>query len=169
MALYGLLAWPPAPLARWLTAQQRQLGLAAYGPPHLNLRTPFEWEGQEAELRACVARALRGVGAFEVSLHGWRRFPHTIFLELALDSSLRQAHQYSLALDGVPAGPRDGQEYIPHLTLALGILPWAEEGAWQKVQALAAPPLTRWTVRELALTLERQGTLQEVARFRLEG
>lgn len=169
MALYGLLAWPPAPLADWLTARQRQLGLAAYGPPHLNIRTPFEWPGPQALLSAGVARALRGVPPFEVRLKGWRRFPHTIFMELSLDPALRLAHQHSLALDGVEAGPRDGGEYIPHLTLALGLLDWAEEGAWQAVQALEPPPLDRWTVDELALTLERPGTLQEVARFRLEG
>ena len=166
MPLYSLVAWPPAALADWLGRQQARLGLAAYGPPHLNVRTPFEWDGTEGALHAQVEASLRGLPAFEARLAGWRRFPHTIFLEVELTGGLRTAHARALDLPGAPAGPRDGEGYIPHLTLALGLLTWAEDDTWREVQRLR-PPLKTWRVDELALTLERPGTLDEVRRFGL--
>ncbi len=166
MPLYSLVAWPPDALGDWLQRKQALLGLAAYGPPHLNIRTPFEWSGSEGELQANIEEALRGLPGFEAQLRGWRRFPHTIFLEAELGDGLRDAHERTLKLPGVQVGPRDGDDYIPHLTLALGLLSWAEDDTWREVVQLT-PPLMHWPVTELALTLERPGTLSEVRRYPL--
>ena len=52
------------------------------------------------------------------------------------------------------------------LTLALGVLPWAEDLLWGQVQALT-PPLERFTVQALSLTREERGEVQELHTFPL--
>lgn len=158
MTLYSLVAWPPGELAVWMQALQARLRLAAYGAPHLNLRAPFEWAGSEAELGDQLRRALQGQVPFEACLSGWQRFPHTIYLGVERTAGVQGAHARSLTLPAAPPGERDGQHYRPHLTLALGLLPWAEAAAWQAVQP-HTPPLAGWTVRELALTRDDGGEI----------
>lgn len=166
MGLYSLVAWPPEDLARWVVKVQRTQGFASYGAPHLNVRTPFEFEGDEGLLTDAVALALHGLSAFEVTFRAWRRFPHTIFLELHKAPLLMEAHARVLRELPVPAGDRDAQGYLPHLTLALGLCPWAEDAAWQAITHLV-PPVLSWTVDAFALTLENRGEIVELARFPL--
>lgn len=166
VTLYSLVAWPPSELAGWMQDLQGRLNLAAYGAPHLNLRAPFEWAGPEAELDAQLRRALRGLSAFEVHLIGWQRFPHTIFLGVERSPAVWQAHTCSLQLSDAPPSARDAEAYRPHLTLALGLLPWAEDAAWQAAQP-HTPPTAGWTARELALTRDEGGEISTLETYRL--
>ena len=164
--LYSLVAWPPHELARWVAEVQRDLGLAAFGAPHLNLRAPFEYAGDEGVLLDASARVALDLPAFEVRFRAWRRFPHTVFLELAAVEALREAHARSLRELPVAPSERDGDGYLPHLTLALGVCPWAEGDVWARVKELV-PPVLSWTVDAFALTLEQRGEIVELARFGL--
>ncbi len=168
MGLYSLVAWPSAGLATWVAAEQRARGFASFGAPHLNVRTPFEYAGDEGALLEGCARVARGLAPFEARFRGWRRFPHTIFLELERSAPLDELHERSLRLLPVAAGARDAGAYIPHLTLALGLCPWAEEDAWASVLPLVPPVLT-FPVERLALTLEQGGEIVELARYDLTG
>lgn len=166
VGLYSLVAWPSGPLAAWVMAEQRARGFASFGAPHLNVRTPFEYAGDEGALIDGCAEVARGMSRFEARFRGWRRFPHTIFLELERSAPLDELHGRSLRLLPVEAGARDGEAYIPHLTLALGLCSWAEEDAWAGVQGLVPPVLT-FPVERLALTLEQGGEIVELARYEL--
>ncbi|MFC5849917.1 2'-5' RNA ligase family protein [Deinococcus petrolearius] len=167
-ALYSVVAWPPPQLDTWLRRQQEHLNVRAFGAPHLNLRAPFQTELRgEALISACRA-ALAEQGAFEVRLRGWRRVPGIFFLECEPEGAIRDLHRR--LLDALPSsrGPHDGDGYRPHLTLALGVLPWAEEELWGAVQALT-PPVTHFSVQALTLTREERGEVQELHTFPLEG
>ncbi|ADV67284.1 2'-5' RNA ligase family protein [Deinococcus maricopensis] len=166
MSLYSLVVWPPDELDGWLTRHQAALGVAGYGPPHLNVRTPFQWDGDESDLAARFRRALDGVRPFDVRVKGWRRFPHVFFLEMQRTPELLDLHERALAVEALPGGTRDGSGFIPHLTMALGVCSWAENPLWAQV-ALLDPPLMGWRVREVALTREHQGALIEVRRYPL--
>ncbi|AFZ65819.1 2'-5' RNA ligase family protein [Deinococcus peraridilitoris] len=166
MGLYSLVAWPPERLARWVTDVQREHAFASYGAPHLNLRTPFEYSGDEGLLIDAVALAVTGLTPFEVEFRAWRRFPHTIFLELNSTRLLMEAHARVLSELPVPGSERDASGYLPHLTLALGLCPWAEESAWEAIRSLV-PPVLSWTVDAFALTLENRGEIVELARYPL--
>jgi len=143
---------------------QRDLGFASYGAPHLNIRTPFEYEGSEAELMSAVDRTVRGLPPFDVRFRAWRRFPHTIFLELERAPLLMEAHARALRELPAPGTTRDADGFLPHLTLALGLCDWAEDNAWEAVKPLVPPVLT-WTVGAVALTLEARGEILELARY----
>lgn len=82
--LYSIVAWPTAELGEWLAALQKRLGVSSYGDPHLNLRVPFAYSGDEKELVTLVRAALEDIPALEVEFLRWRRFPHVVFLEYAL-------------------------------------------------------------------------------------
>jgi 2'-5' RNA ligase len=165
--LYGLVAWPSPELDRWLRQQQERLGVRAYGEPHLNLRAPFPSQGTEDDLVAAVRHLLRNTPAFEVCLKGWRTFPGVVFLECLHSPDLDALHDRALALPGAPPQPYDQKEYIPHLTLALGVLPWAQEGLEAELACLT-PPVDRFPVSALSLTREGGGEVREVHTFPLE-
>ncbi|PYE56301.1 2'-5' RNA ligase family protein [Deinococcus yavapaiensis] len=166
MALYSLVAWPPAELAAWVRSVQRTHGLAAFGAPHLSLRSPFEYHGDEARLLERCERIAAGTRAFEVTCDEVVRFPGMIFLNLRRTPELLAVHERTLAC--LPAAPteRDGEGFLPHVTLALGVCSWAEEDTWRAVKDLR-PPVERWTVRNVALTRERSGDVLELARYPL--
>lgn len=166
MPLYSLVAWPPRELAAWVRRVQAERGLASFGPPHLSVRTPFEFAGDEGELLRAADATRRGLRAFEARFRGWRRFPHTLFLELHPDPALLAAHGRALAHLPAPATEHDGDGFLPHLTLALGVCPWASDAAWAAVRDLV-PPVLAWTVDALALTREERGDVVELARYPL--
>ncbi len=62
--MYGVLVWPPEDLRVFLEGLQAQHGVKGFGPPHLNLRQPFEWPYEEEALRIAVAGILRGHAPF---------------------------------------------------------------------------------------------------------
>ncbi|MGI8746755.1 MAG: 2'-5' RNA ligase family protein [Deinococcus sp.] len=166
MTLYGLVAWPSPQLDGWLREQQRRLGVASYGPPHLNLRVPFTVTSGETELTAAVRSLLEGVPPFTVAVGGWRIFPGVVFL--GCDSpEVRQLHDLALELPGAPPQPHDQKEYIPHFTLALGVLPWARDALCRELECLE-PPVDSFPVSALSLLREGQGELHEVHTFPLE-
>lgn len=166
MALYSLVAWPPAQLAAWVRAVQRERGLAAFGAPHLSLRSPFEYRGDEATLLERCERIAVSTRAFDVTCDEIVRFPGMIFLNLRRTPGLLGVHERALACLPAPPTERDGEAFLPHVTLALGVCPWAEEDAWRGVKDLR-PPIDRWTVGNVALTREHSGDVLELARYPL--
>ncbi|WP_420596787.1 2'-5' RNA ligase family protein [Deinococcus sp.] len=166
MGLYSLVAWPTAELGRWLSDVQQRLGISSFGAPHLNLRVPFEYSGDAKTLICDVRQSLAGVPPFQVEFLRWRRFPHIIFLEYALSVPLHDLHQRLTQLPGAPAGSYDGEHFIPHVSLAIGVCDWAEEAVWQELEALR-PPQGSFEVRAASLTREDGGELREVHTFPL--
>lgn len=166
--LYSLVAWPPEALDTWLRRTQERLNVRGFGAPHLNLRAPFQTELSSTELVTAFRDVLRGEEPFEVRVRGWKRLPHVFFLECKPGPHLLDLHARALSVGPSSRAPHDGGGYTPHLTLALGVLPWAEDLLWPQVQAIR-PPMDRFTVNVLSLTREERGEVQEVHTFPLEG
>ena len=166
MALYSLVAWPTAELGKWLGEVQQRLGISSYGAPHLNLRVPFEYQGEAQTLICDVRRSLAGAAPFQVEFLRWRRFPHVIFLEYALSVPLLGVHQRLIQVPGAAAGPYDGEKFIPHVSLAVGVCDWAEDAIWQQLEHLR-PPQSSFEVMAASLTREDGGELREVHTFPL--
>jgi 2'-5' RNA ligase len=164
--LYGLVAWPSSELDGWLRSQQRELEVTAYGEPHLNLRAPFPFLGSEEDLVCALRSLLEGVPSFEVQIKGWRTFPGVVFLECELSPALTLLHDRVLSLPGVAPQPYDQQEYIPHLTLALGVLPWAQNHLETELKERRSP-VASFSVCALSLTREAGGEVREVHTFPL--
>lgn len=164
--LYSLVAWPPEALDTWLRGVQEALNVRAFGAPHLNLRAPFQTALQPPELVAAFREVLRGEAAFEVRVRGWKRLPHVIFLECEPDPPLMRLHRRVLEVEPHSRSPHDGEGFLPHLTLALGVLSWAEDRLWNEVQTIH-PPLSSFRVGVLSLTREERGEVQEVHTFPL--
>lgn len=141
--------------------------MRAFGAPHLNLRAPFQTSLSAPELVAAFREVLRREPAFDVRVKGWKALPHMIFLEFEPDASLTALHQRVLTVEPSSRASHDGDGYLPHLTLALGILPWAEDAVWEAVQPLV-PPLQSFHVNVLSLTREERGEVQEVHTFPLQ-
>ncbi|MFK7601105.1 MULTISPECIES: 2'-5' RNA ligase family protein [Deinococcus] len=164
--LYSLVAWPPQVLDTWMRRVQATLNVSGFGLPHLNLRAPFQTSLSGPDLVAAFRGGLRGEPALEVRVRGWKRLSGVIFLEFELDPALADLHTRMLEIGPSSRAPYDGPDYRPHLTLALGILPWAEDLLWEQVQALT-PPLDHFTVQALSLTREERGEVQEHHTFPL--
>lgn len=165
-ALYSIVAWPTAELGAWLLQLQRDFGVRSYGEAHLNLRVPFAYSGDEKELVRQVRTALEDTHAFEVEFLRWRRFPHVVFLEYALSGPLRELHHKLLGLPGVEVSGYDGEHFIPHVSLAIGLCSWAEEGLWERLQTIKLPQ-QKFAVTAASLTREDGGELREVHTFPL--
>ncbi|WP_295814896.1 2'-5' RNA ligase family protein [uncultured Deinococcus sp.] len=164
--LHSVVAWPPAVLDTWMRRLQRDLNVAGFGTPHLNLRAPFQTPLSSSELVSGLRSALRDLPAFEVRLRGWKRLPGVIFLECEPDDPLLHLHDLVLGVGPSSRAPYDGADYRPHLTLALGVLPWAADMLWQDVQT-RLPPVSTFTVEALSLTRESRGEVQELHTFPL--
>lgn len=154
--LYSVSGWPPEPLARFMAREQGRLGVSGFGPPHLNLRSVFS-HPDPAALAEQLGDILADQPPLALRLRGWRKLPSMIFLELERSPELMALHER--LLDLAPAGPFDGAEFLPHLTFALGILPWAEQELWEQVQTLEAS-LHEWHLSQLTLTREAGGPLK---------
>ncbi|MDV6375688.1 2'-5' RNA ligase family protein [Deinococcus arenicola] len=164
--LYSLVAWPPQVLDTWMRRAQAGLNVSGFGLPHLNLRAPFQSSLDSAELVGAFREGLRGTAALDVRVRGWKRLSGVVFLEFELDPALADLHARMLAVGPSSRAPYDGADYRPHLTLALGILPWAEDLLWEQIRQLT-PPLERFTVEALSLTREQRGEVQELHTFPL--
>ncbi|KEF34618.1 2'-5' RNA ligase [Deinococcus sp. RL] len=164
--LYSLVAWPPEALDTWLRRTQERLGVRGFGAPHLNLRAPFQTDLTSGELVAAFREALRGIPPFEVPVRGWKRLPNMVFLECMRTPQLSELHARALGVGPSTRAPHDGEGYVPHLTLGLGILPRVEDLIWAEVQRLT-PPVTSFRVEVLSLTREERGEVQEVHTFPL--
>lgn len=166
-ALHSLVAWPPEVLDTWLRRTQERLGVRGFGLPHLNVRAPFRTPLGGPELVAAFREVLRGQEAFEVRVKGWKRLPHVLFLECELSPTLARLHARALTVGPSSRAPHDGAAYTPHLTLGLGILPWAEDLLWDEVKGLT-PPVDSFLVTALSLTREERGEVLELHTFPLE-
>lgn len=166
LPLHSIVAWPSEALDSWMLRQQQHLNVRGFGPPHLNLRAPFQTPLGEKELIAAIRAALRDQPAFTVQVRGWKRLPNVIFLECELDKNLRQLHDRLLEVVPSSRAPFDGELFRPHLTLALGVLPWASDELWARVEGLT-PPADHFEVTALSLTREERGEVQELHTFPL--
>jgi 2'-5' RNA ligase len=166
--LYSIVAWPPETLDSWLRRLQERLNVRGFGLPHLNLRAPFQTPLGSPELVDACRGVLRGQAAFDVQIRGWKQVPGVIFLECELSAELRALHDRTLTIEPSSRARYDGPEYRPHLTLALGVLPWAEPLLWETVRDLT-PPVTSFRVEALSLTREHRGEVQELHTFPLAG
>lgn len=164
--LYSVVAWPPEALDTWMRRIQERLGVRGFGLPHLNLRAPFTTLLSAAELVDGLRGALQDQRAFDVQVKGWKQLPSVIFLECELSAELRGLHDRLLEVGPSSRSPYDGAEYRPHLTLALGVLPWASEALWEQVQR-EVTPLGHFHVEALSLTREQRGEVQELHTFPL--
>lgn len=166
--LFSIVAWPPEVLDSWLRRLQERLGVRGFGLPHLNLRAPFQLEVPLAgsELVAVFREVLREQGPLEVVVKGWKQVPGVIFLECELSPQLAALHERLLNALPSSRSPYDGAAYRPHLTLALGVLPWAEAELWAAVQR-EIPPLERFEIEALSLTREELGEVQELHTYPL--
>ena len=164
--LYSIVAWPPEALDSWLRRLQDRLNVRGFGLPHLNVRAPFQTPLRSAELVAVCRDVLRGQPAFDVQVRGWKQLPGVIFLECELSPDLRALHDRTLSIEPSSRARYDGPEYRPHLTLALGVLKWAEPVLWEKIRDLT-PPVTHFRVEALSLTKEHRGEVQELHTFPL--
>lgn len=165
--LHSVVAWPPEVLDTWMRRQQERLNVRGFGLPHLNLRAPFETSLSSTELIAAFRQELRHQPQFEVRVKGWRRLPGVLFLEFEMDDMLRDLHGRLLSIGPSSRAPYDGEGYKPHLTLALGVLPWAAEELWAEVSQLQ-PPVCAFPITALSLTREARGEVQELHTFPLE-
>lgn len=165
--LHSIVAWPPEVLDTWMRRQQERLNVRGFGLPHLNLRAPFETPLSAQELVAAFRQALIDQPQFQVGIKGWKRLPGVIFLECQMDETLRDLHDRVLNIVPSSRAPYDGVDYRPHLTLGLGILPWAADELWEEVQQLT-PPVRSFTVTALSLTRESSGEVQELHTFPLD-
>ena len=188
------MAWPSPELDGWLRQQQRRLGVRAYGDPHLNLRAPFYVEqlygesppsqssstvqpsstvqksGAVQQAEEALVQALRAlladVPSFEVRVLGWRTFPGIVFLECERSPDLLLLHDLVLTLPTAKPQPYDQREYLPHLTLALGVLPWAWPQLETQLEGLNSP-VPGFRVSALSLTRESGGEVRELHTFPL--
>jgi 2'-5' RNA ligase len=165
--VYGILVWPPEELGEFLLKLQRQHRVGGFGPPHLNLRQPFEWEHGEESLRKAVQGILRSHAPFRLRLGGWASFPQgVVYLRAYGGTPFRKLH-HALEPLAPPLKEIEGPSYIPHLTLALGLTP---EAAAELIQTLPSPPRKSFVLREAALVQDTaEGGLVEVARFPFSG
>lgn len=165
--LYGVTAWPPADIVDLVRGFQREHRVAAYGEPHFNLRTPFRWSGSEADLAGRLREVCAGLPRFEARLDGWRAFPTALYLAVRATPPVLRAHDALLAAGGEPLfGGLDADNYVPHVSVALCLLPWSRE----EIVATAARVALRrasWRVGELALTREDGGGIAELERLPL--
>jgi len=164
--LYGIVALPPQPLRRWIENFQKRHSLAAYGEAHLNLRSPFGWGGSESELMAALERHLGGLPPLEVRLGKWDRFSSTVFIGVEKTVQLEQFHRAALEIPGAQTSSFDGDAFSPHLTVALGICPWAYRRIWREIHSEDVP-VARWTSSELYLARDAGGELERVGKLEL--
>lgn len=163
---YSLVAWPPSKLDGWLRRVQEELGVSGFGVPHINLRAPFRTELSRQEVIARFRDVLDGASSFEVTIKGFKRYKSVIFLECETSARMLYLHLMALSVGPSTRSPYDGESYAPHLTLALGVLPWAEDDLWARVEAIELP-LNRFRVSALSLTIEEKGEFLELHTFPL--
>ncbi len=163
--VYGVLVWPPEDMRRFLEELQALHGIRGFGPPHLNLRQPFDWPYEEEALRIALAGILRGHAPFRLRLGGWGYFPQGVVYLRAYGGTPFRRLYHALEPLAPPLKEIEGPSYLPHITLALGL---SEEEARRLAQELPAPPRRSFLVKEVALVRdEEEGHLLEVARFPL--
>jgi 2'-5' RNA ligase len=162
--VYGVLVWPPERLRTFLEELQAAHGVRGFGPPHLNLRQPFEWPYEEEALFRGLEGILRGHAPFRLRLGRWGHFPQgVVYLRAYGGGAFRRLH-HALEPLAPPLKELEGPSFIPHFTLALGL---SEEEARSLAQKLPPPPIGSFTVREVALVRDEGEGLLEVARFSL--
>jgi len=141
--------------------------VAGYGTPHFNLRYPFFWDGPEEELLRELEHTAAGLAPFRATLTGWEEFPTALYLGVRPTPAVLAAHEALYAAGGEPGLPGlDRDEYVPHVTVALCVLPWARE-AIVRAAAHARVPRHWWLVSSLAVTRDNSGELIELARLPL--
>lgn len=164
--LYGILALPPTPLKNWIERFQERHELASYGTPHLNLRSPFVWSGSESSLIAACQKQFADLPPLELELSGWERFSSTVFIGVKPTPLLERFHQTALYLPDTQTSSMDGPNFVPHVTVALGICPWAFRRMWREVTAESIPSST-WLIQELYLAKDNAGELEIVGSLEL--
>lgn len=113
-----------------------------------------------------IRALLSDVPSFEVRVRGWRTFPGIVFLECERSPDLLALHDLVLTLPAAPPQPYDQREYLPHLTLALGVLPWAWPQLETQLEGLNSP-VPGFRVSALSLTRESGGEVRELHTFPL--
>lgn len=168
MSLYGLLAWPDETLNQWVLDLQQRYGVASYGAPHLNMRAPFLWLGSDEELLYQTTRVLQRMPPFELVVSGWQRFDSAFYIGVEETYTLHYVHQKLVQIGGQPYGKTDLENYVPHITVALGVCPWARDILWEQL-IQEKPPTLRWQVKRLALAVDMGGELATLHEFELGG
>lgn len=73
--MYGVLVWPPEDLRLFLQELQAFHGVKGFGPPHLNLRQPFDWPYEEEALKIALSGILRVMPPFVCAWEPGAIFP----------------------------------------------------------------------------------------------
>lgn len=164
--LFSVVAWPPRVMHTWIRQLQKEFNVCNFGPPHINLRSPFETELESEDLITCLREKLCERQSFTIHTKGWKRIDHVIFLECEFNDEFQIIHQDMLEIGPSSRAPYDGAAFKPHLTLAIGVLPWAIESLWASVKDIE-PPLEKFIISSLSLTREERGEIQELHTFPL--
>ncbi|WP_026175122.1 2'-5' RNA ligase family protein [Thermus igniterrae] len=163
--MYGVLVWPPGDLGQFMESLQTLHGVRGFGPPHLNLRQPFDWPYEEEALKIALAGILRGHAPFRLRLGGWGYFPQGVVYLRAYGGTPFRRLYHALEPLAPPLKEIEGPSYLPHLTLALGL---SEEAAKALAASLPPPPRGSFLVKEAVLVRDQgEAHLVEVARFPL--
>ncbi|MEZ0348598.1 MAG: 2'-5' RNA ligase family protein [Thermus sp.] len=163
--MYGVLVWPPPDLRAFLEGLQAHHGVRGFGPPHLNLRQPFDWPYEEEALKIALEGILRGHAPFRLRFGGWGYFPQGVVYLRAYGGTPFRRLYHALEPLAPPLKEIEGPSYLPHITLALGL---SEAEAKTLAEGLPPPPRRSFWVKEVALVKDREGEdLVEVARFPL--
>jgi 2'-5' RNA ligase len=165
--VYGILVWPPEALEAFLSGLQAKHGVRGFGPPHLNLRQPFDWEHGEESLKIAVEAVLRSHAPFRFKLGSWSSFEQGVVYLRAYGGAPFKKLYRALEPLAPPLKEIEGPSYIPHLTLALGL---SKEGAAALAHSLPKPPIGSFALREVVLVKDTaEGELVGVGRFKLSG
>ena len=166
--VYGITAWPPPKLRDFALEFQRQHRVTSYGQPHFNLRYPFLWADTEDELIERFQAICAEIPAFRAEITGWADFPNALYIGIRPSPEVFDAHERVLEVGGASlyAG-LDLSDYVPHLTVALGLTEDNRAGIIAAARALTIPRRA-WTVSNLILTRDEGGNLKEVAKGKLK-
>ena len=166
--VYGITVWPPPKLRDFVLDFQRQHDVKSYGQPHFNLRYPFLWADTEDELIERFQAICVSIPAFQAEITGWADFPNALYIGIRPSPEVFDAHERVITVGGASlyAG-LDQSDYVPHLTVALGLTDDNRAALIAAAQALHIPRRA-WTVSSLVLTRDEGGDLKEVSKGKLK-
>ncbi len=166
--VYGITGWPPPKLRDFVFEFQRQHKVTSYGQPHFNLRYPFLWADTEEELIERFQTVCSSIPAFRAQITGWADFPNALYIGIRPSPEVFDAHERVLEVGGASlyAG-LDQSDFVPHLTVALGLTDENRAGLIAAANAQIIPRRA-WTVSSLVLTRDEGGDLLEIAKAKLK-
>jgi 2'-5' RNA ligase len=129
--VYGVLVWPPEDLRAFMEGLQAAHGVRGFGPPHMNLRQPFDWPYEEEALKLALLGLLRGQAPFRVRLGRWGYFPQGVVYLRAYGGRPFQGLYQALEALAPPLKEIEGPATSPTSPWPWGF-PRRRRGTWPK-------------------------------------